>query len=102
MYEASKQCERAIIPICYESISLEDVLDKNFDKVLVMAERSCELSLKNYLIENPILKNENVLVVIGPEGGFSQKEFDFFLCCAVSMNWGGLFRYQGALLPKLC
>ena len=43
-----------------------------------MAERSCELSLKNYLIENPILKNENVLVVIGPEGGFSQKEFDFF------------------------
>ena len=60
MYEASKQCERAIIPICYEASSLEDVLDKNFDKVLVMAERSCELSLKNYLIENPILKNENV------------------------------------------
>ena len=78
MYEASKQCERAIVPICYEASSLEDVLGKNFDKVLVMAERSCELCLKNYLIENPIEKNENVLVIIGPEGGFSQKEFDFF------------------------
>ena len=60
MYKASKQCERAIVPICYEASSLEDVLDKNFDKVLVMAERSCELCLKNYLIENPIEKNENV------------------------------------------
>lgn len=79
MYEASKQCERAKIPTCYEPLTVEKVLDENiFDKVLVMAERSTEITLKQYLTNNPIKKNEKVLVVIGPEGGFSQNEFDYF------------------------
>ena len=34
--------------------------------------------MKQYLSKNPIVKNEKILVVIGPEGGFSQKEFDLF------------------------
>ena len=78
MYEASKQCERAKIPTCFEPTTVEDVLKNDFDKILVLAERSTELSLKEYLNNNPIKKNEKVLVIIGPEGGFSQKEFDFF------------------------
>ena len=28
-------------------------------------------------MENPVKKGERVLVVIGPEGGFSKKEFDY-------------------------
>ena len=78
MYEASKQCERAKIPTCYEPTTLENVLKNDFDKILVLAERSTEISLKEYLTENPIKKGEKILVIIGPEGGFSQKEFDFF------------------------
>ncbi len=78
MYEASKQCERAKIPTCFEPTTLEKVLEKDFDKVLVLAERSTEISFKEYLRKNPIKKNEKVLVIIGPEGGFSQKEFDYF------------------------
>ena len=78
MYEASKQCERAKIPTCFEPTTIEKVLENNFDKVLVLAERSTEISFKQYLRENPIKKSEKVLVIIGPEGGFSQKEFDFF------------------------
>ena len=78
MYEASKQCERAKIPECFEIGTLKEVLERDFDKVLVMAERSTEISLKEYLTQNPIGKNEKILVVIGPEGGFSEKEFDFF------------------------
>ena len=78
MYEASKQCERAKIPVCHEPTILEDVLNKNFDKILVMAERSTEISLKEYLTANPIKKGEKVLFIIGPEGGFSQREFNFF------------------------
>ena len=78
MYEASKQCERAKIPVCYEPSNLEDVLANEFDKILVMAERSTEISLKNYLSGNPVKKGEKVLVIIGPEGGFSQREFDYF------------------------
>ena len=78
MYEASKQCERAKIPTCFEPTTLEKVLEKDFDKVLVLAERSTEISFKEYLRKNPIKKDEKVLVIIGPEGGFSQKEFDYF------------------------
>ena len=78
MYEASKQCERAKIPTCFEPTTLENVLEKDFDKILVMAERSTEISFKEYLQQNPIKKGEKVLVIIGPEGGFSQAEFDLF------------------------
>jgi len=78
MNEASKQCERAIIPTCYPTTTIEKVLETRFDKILVLAERSTEISLKNYLANNEIKKGENVLVIIGPEGGFSKKEFDYF------------------------
>ena len=78
MYEASKQCERAKVPTCFDLTTLDEVLSKDFDKIMVLAERSTEISFKQYLRENPIKKSEKVLVVIGPEGGFSQKEFDCF------------------------
>ena len=78
MNEASKQCERAKIPTCYEPITFDELLAKPFDKVIVLAERSTEKSLKQYLSENPTKKGEKILAIIGPEGGFSQKEFDYF------------------------
>lgn len=78
MYEACKQCERAIIPICFEPTTLNEVFKKEFDRIIVLAERSTEISFKKYLTNNPIRKGEKILAIIGPEGGFSQKEFDFF------------------------
>ena len=78
MYEASKQCERAKVPNCFDLTTLDEVLSKNFDKIMILAERSTEISFKEYLRANPVKKGEKVLVVIGPEGGFSQKEFDCF------------------------
>lgn len=78
MYEASKQCERAKIPTCYGISDIKNVIEKDFDRIVVFGERSTELSLKQYLSKNPINKGEKILVIIGPEGGFSQKEFEFF------------------------
>ena len=78
MYEASKQCERAKVPTCFDLTTLEKVFAKDFDKIMILAERSTKISFKEYLRQNPIKKDEKVLVVIGPEGGFSQKEFDYF------------------------
>lgn len=78
MVEASKQCERAKIPTCYNLTTLKKVLEESFDKILVMAERSTEISLKEFLTKNPIKQGEKVLVIIGPEGGFSKDEFEFF------------------------
>lgn len=111
MHEASKQCERAKIPKCFELSDMEKLINlqskqnferegrvgllthrqeadnaliatidapQQFDRVLAFTERSAKFKLKNYLKDNPIVKNEKILVIIGPEGGFSQREFDFF------------------------
>ncbi len=77
MYEASKQCERAKIPTCFEVTDLETVLNMDC-RIIVFGERSTEQSLKQYLGTNPIRKGEKILVIIGPEGGFSKREFDLF------------------------
>ena len=79
MYEASKQCERAIIPRCFDSTTIEELLNNNsFDKVIVFCERIADKTIRDSFKTNPIKKDEKVLVIIGPEGGFSQKEFDYF------------------------
>lgn len=79
MYEASKQCERADIPTCFEINTLEKLIaNQKFDKIIAFCERKADLNLREFFTKRPILKGESLLVIIGPEGGFSQKEFRFF------------------------
>lgn len=79
IFEASKQCERADIPTCFNLTTLEKVVKADkFDKILAFTERSASYSLREYLSQNPIEKAQKILVIIGPEGGFSKKEFEFF------------------------
>lgn len=77
MYESSKQCERASVPVCYEACKLED-LPMNFDKVIVFCERIANRTIRDSFLDKPIKKGDKVLVIIGPGGGFSQSEFDWF------------------------
>ncbi len=74
MKEASKQCERADIPTCFDIETLEN-LSAKFRRKIVFCERIATKTLKD--IES-LSNNEDLLVVIGPEGGFSQREFEFF------------------------
>lgn len=76
-FEAFKQCERADIPTCYPMTTLQDVVKLDFDKILCFTERSSKFEFKEYLNNNKIKQNDKILVVIGPEGGFSKKEFEF-------------------------
>lgn len=79
MYEASKQCERADIPTCAEMTTIEKLIqEQTFDKVIAFCERRTNVTLHEFCAENPIKKGEKVLVIIGPEGGFSDREFEFF------------------------
>lgn len=79
MLEASKQCERAYVPTCFEPSELDKLLKSvDFDRVLAFTERNANHHLKHYLAQNPIVKDEKILVIIGPEGGFSQCEFEYF------------------------
>lgn len=79
MFEASKQCERAYVPKCFELTNLPDLVkSEKFDRILAFTERVADVNLKEYIQKNPIQKNEKILIIIGPEGGFSDKEFEFF------------------------
>lgn len=79
MVESSKQCERAYIPTCFGLTTIQDLVENNnFDRILAFTERSAQIHLKKYLSQNPIKTAEKVLVIIGPEGGFSEKEFEYF------------------------
>ena len=41
-------------------------------------ERSQDMTLKDFLRKNSQLKNEKILVIVGPEGGFSAGEINMF------------------------
>jgi len=87
MYEASKQCERANIPVCHELTTIEDLCSsKKFDAVIAYCERCSQMTFREYIADKPeLFKNSDVLVIIGPEGGFSQREFDYFKAQGVAM-----------------
>lgn len=79
MQEASKQCERAFVPECFDLTTLEQLLnDQKFDRIIAFCERDYKLSMKEHFSQNPIKKDENVLVIVGPEGGFTKREFELF------------------------
>ncbi len=78
-YEAAKQCERANLPQIVPNKTLDDLaIDKSFDKIFIFSEIEEKYTLKDYFKENTINKNDKILIVIGPEGGFSKKEFELF------------------------
>ena len=81
MYEASKQCERADIPHCYELTAVSDLFNSGkFDYVVAFCERLSCMTFRSFLELAPKCfdNNSDLLIIIGPEGGFSESEFDYF------------------------
>ena len=79
MYEASKQCERAIVPECFEKTTLDAILNsKKFDKIIAFCERNADLTVRDFFNQAPVNAGDSLLLIIGPEGGFSPQEFSLF------------------------
>lgn len=76
--EAVKQCERADTPIIFKHETLESIL-KNPDYTVKIAcvERSQDITLKKYL-KSINSKDAKIIVIVGPEGGFTDKEIALF------------------------
>lgn len=75
--EAFKQCERADLMKVFEIEPLEEILRRfKRENVVIFAERDGNSDISKAVKE--IEPNDEILVVIGPEGGFSDREFDFF------------------------
>ena len=73
--EAVKQCKRGIIPRISEELRFKEMLGKleNFDLVLFPYENEENRSIKDSL-QSLTKKPQNVAIIIGPEGGFSDPE----------------------------
>lgn len=73
---ACKQCERTIMPIIDKPKNIDEVIAsfKDFDLVLFANERAD----KGEAIAN-LDKYKNIAIIVGSEGGFSQKEKEKFI-----------------------
>jgi 16S rRNA (uracil1498-N3)-methyltransferase len=76
--ESAKQCRRCGILKVRDIISFDDLIERkaNYDYLIMPAVREKRKNLKSILEEKKIKKEDRFLVVVGPEGGFSQKEID--------------------------
>lgn len=76
--ENFKQCERADLAKINEISNLKDCIEKfKKENVVIFAEKFADKKL-DLIIKNMDL-SEKIAVVIGPEGGFSNEEFEYFL-----------------------
>lgn len=70
---AMKQCKRSVLPNIYEPKSVGELLKTNEYETIIFADMEGE-SFKNVFKNAQAFKN--VLIVAGPEGGFSSKEME--------------------------
>ena len=62
--ESAEQCERLDVPVITEPVLLEDFLKKSRNKVIYAYENS----------DFEFVRDEDAIYMIGPEGGFSEKD----------------------------
>ena len=76
VFEATKQCGRRTIPQVEKIVTFEEVIKKEDDNSLKIILWEDE---KNYRLHN-VLKNlqqfKKIVILVGPEGGFTEKEVD--------------------------
>ena len=73
--EAVKQCKRGIIPKIQDGMTFQEMLNAivDFELILFPYENEGTNSMKDCL-RNLKYKPQNAAIIIGPEGGFSDKE----------------------------
>ena len=76
LVSAMKQSQRAFLPVLENPIKFNDLVDAEFEGNKYIAH--CEEELKKPL-KDEVKKDENVLILIGPEGDFSTNEINLAL-----------------------
>ena len=78
--EASKQSQRGIIPQIKNILTLKQLknIKDDYDLILVLWASEEKQSLSDIIKEKNInVDNNNILLIVGPEGGFSEKEINY-------------------------
>jgi 16S rRNA (uracil1498-N3)-methyltransferase len=75
--ESCKQCQRSKLPEIIKTLTFEDVLDydSSYDLKIVFYENE-SATLKSLLAANPPATPRKILLILGPEGGFSDQEIE--------------------------
>lgn len=78
--EAAKQSRRNYIPKINDIVKLKDVDFSKYNK-LIFAYEKLSTSNEKTLLEaiNSIKENDNVIIAIGPEGGWSEEEANYLI-----------------------
>ncbi|TDO85466.1 16S rRNA (uracil1498-N3)-methyltransferase [Halanaerobium saccharolyticum] len=77
---AAKQSGRAVIPEIKDFYSTDNLsnLKEEFDYILLLWEDEKKYSIKQFFKENNVAAEARILLIIGPEGGFSEAEVNQF------------------------
>jgi 16S rRNA (uracil1498-N3)-methyltransferase len=75
--ESMKQCQRAMMPQIFETKTFEDLLNfgRNYDLQIIFFENE-NTSLNALMPTAGQTPPENILLTVGPEGGFTDGEID--------------------------
>ncbi len=79
--ETCKQCERANLPKIEKIMTLLELISTvKYDIKFFCNEREDRYTIKNFLGENKkaLKENSKILLIIGPEGGWSKEELELF------------------------
>jgi len=80
VYESSKQCKRGDLAEVKQVSSIDGVVKlTGFDLKILCSEKNDSFSIKNFLNQKKHKKVADILVVIGPEGGWSDFEIKKFI-----------------------
>ena len=74
-YETFKQCERADLATILPLSTLDKAL-LNSKNIIVLGERLCNSDISE--CANKYKFEDEITIVVGPEGGFSDREFELF------------------------
>lgn len=75
--EASEQSFRTDEPLIHQIISLKELIKYEYDLKIICNTSEKSKNIKKVLQDNT--KSDTIIVVIGPEGGFSSNEVEFLI-----------------------
>lgn len=74
--EAVEQSHKVKIPKLHDISTIKDLLNENFDLKILCNTNELSKNIKKVLQDSK--KSDTIIIVVGPEGGFSKKEVKMF------------------------
>jgi len=75
--EASEQSKRNIIPLCNSVLSIKELVKLDYDLKILCTVNELSRSFKNILQNNT--NCDTMIIVVGPEGGFTHDEEEYLI-----------------------